>query len=103
MFWPICSTPLPKPPNTGNRQISVSSRRMQAVLLRIQPAFRNMGAVQIRMQQMRKTPLRSLRASSPPQQIPFVIVAAIVSLCSASSDGGSERIFLDFAVRVPKR
>jgi hypothetical protein len=65
IYEQVCPTPLPKPPNAKNRQTSVSSHRTHATLPRIQLAFRNMRAIQIRMHQMREKPVHQLRASLP--------------------------------------
>jgi hypothetical protein len=75
IYEQVCPTPLPKPPNARNRQTSVSSHRTHATLPRIQPAFRNTGAIQIRMYQMREKPVHQLHASLPPSAN-LVIVAA---------------------------
>jgi hypothetical protein len=83
IYEQVCPTPLPKPPNAKNRQTSVSSHRTHATLPRIQPAFRNTGAIQIRMYQMREKPVHQLHASLPPSAN-LVIVAAILVLWSAS-------------------
>jgi hypothetical protein len=83
IYEQVCPTPLPKPPNARNRQTSVSSHRTHATLPRIQPAFRNTGAIQIRMYQMREKPVHQLHASLPPSAN-LVIVAAILVLWSAS-------------------
>jgi hypothetical protein len=83
IYEQVCPTPSPKPPNARNRQTSVSSHRTHATLPRIQPAFRNTGAIQIRMYQMREKPVHQLHASLPPSAN-LVIVAAILVLWSAS-------------------
>jgi hypothetical protein len=84
IYEQVCPTPLPKPPNAKNRQTSVSSHRTHATLPRIQLAFRNMRAIQIRMHQMREKPVHQLRASLPQSANFFLIVAATVVLWSAS-------------------
>jgi hypothetical protein len=83
IYEQVCPTPLPKPPNAKNRQTSVSSHRTHATLPRIQLAFRNMRAIQIRMHQMREKPVHQLRASLPQSANFFLIVAATVVLWSA--------------------
>ena len=76
----VAATPLLKPPNAKNRQISVSSHRAQAMPRRIQRAFKNRCAVQIGTWQMRET---TLPIGTSTFRKLFRNCSAIVSRCSA--------------------